>query len=691
MTQQEFDSLHYIEVALPTPLPRHFTYKSAFSVPVGCRVRVPFGKSNRALIGVVMADSQQSPESDYEIKTLIEVLDPEPEFSPALLIMAKWLSNYYMVALGEVLRAMLPVTPPKAKKASSVERSASQWLPGPTLALTPIQERAFAALTENWQPPSLEFRPFLLWGVTGAGKTEIYLQLIAKARQLDPQAQVLVLVPEISLTPQMTQVFSSRFPEQVAVVHSQLTNNQRWEQLQRVRHGQAAILIGPRSAVFANFKALRLIIVDEEHDSSYKQTTGFSYNGRDVAVVRAQQEKIAIVLGSATPSAESYYNAKTGKYGFIKIDERVAGRPLPTIHLVEQSYPKQKGLALKSNKDPLPASLPFHTEMTDALERVISKGQQAMVILNRRGFAYFLYSRLEKKAIQCPHCSVTLTLHKRSRHLHCHYCEHRSSLESVLAKRPDDDLVAVGFGSEQAEAYLETHFSKVGLARVDSDSVSKKDSLATILADFRSGKTKILVGTQILAKGHDFSGLTLICILEVDQLLNLPDFRAGERAFQLLVQASGRAGRHELAGDVYIQCQRQDHPVIQAAIRQDYLGFMERELAFREIHGYPPFGRMIYFEINGRRKDRVEKAEQALGDFIESSLRQQPELGQGMMILGPSRPPIELLRGRHRRSLLICSANMEKLRRLARSIASFCQTLPRELRYKLDVDPQTLL
>ncbi len=539
-------------------------------------------------------------------------------------------------------------------------------------------------------------KPFLLWGVTGAGKTEVYLHLIQNllSGRAEVGSQALVLVPEISLTPQMTRVFTLRFPGQVAVVHSAMTDKDRWQQLQRIRTGEASILIGPRSAVFGPFRQLRLVIVDEEHDGSYKQATGLTYNGRDVAVLRAQFEGATVVLGSATPSLESYANALHGKYHLLRLPDRVSGRPLPNVEVLESKPAYRSGRRIASGpnaKDIQEADIPVHARVLQELRENLALGQQAMVIVNRRGYAYYLFSLTERRALSCPECSISMTLHKRSTLLRCHYCDFKMSLAEVLRAHPEAQYVAVGYGSEQAEEFLRSQLPGARIARLDSDVAADRTVLPETLGKFRAGEIDILVGTQMLAKGHDFPNVTLIVLLEVDQQLDLPDFRAGERTFQLIVQAAGRAGRAELPGRVLVQTHRGEHPVIIDSIRQDYEAFAQRELTFRQAHIYPPFGRLVYLEITSVDRSALDQFCQRLQRWLDALAEAHPEALTGVRLLGPSVPAVEIIRGRHRRTLLLSAEQMKPLIGLVNRITNVFDRLPADLRLRIDVDPQTLM
>ena len=581
-------------------------------------------------------------------------------------------------------------------------------------AFTPSQKSAFDTIVNQGFSASDTPHPFLLMGVTGSGKTEIYLQLIAETlrrtnhpvlsesqdlpgQESKGDSQTLVMVPEISLTPQMTHVFESRFPGLVAVVHSAMPDHERWAQLLRIRDGSAKILIGPRSAVFGPFANLRLVIVDEEHDSSYKQSSGLVYNGRDVAVLRGRMEKAVVVLGSATPSMESLQNALSKKYTLIELPERVTGRALPQVSIIDkEELPKRKFVGTfvtktSSDESPLDADVPMAPRIIEELRANLKEGHQSIVLVNRRGYAYYLFATKEQKPVQCPHCSISLTIHSRGSILRCHYCDYVTNLRDVMAANPNETFATFGYGSQKAEDYLTQQMKDARIMRIDSDAVIKRDVLPTILRKFRNKEVDILVGTQILAKGHDFPNVTLIALIEVDQQLALPDFRAGEKTFQLIVQAAGRAGRAEHPGRVIIQCARPDHPVVTTAIRQDYKTFANHELAFRRIHDYPPFGKIIAFEWTSKDKVHLDKMSEQVERWFEQLALISPQLLSHVKVLGPSIPAIEMLRGRHRRTLILISKEQTAIRRVAVLLREQCDRLPGDVRMTIDIDPQSLI
>ncbi len=770
-----------IEVAVPTPIYGTFTYLADQPVEAGVRVQVPFG--SRSLVGVSLGPISEGVKLDpaIELRNLEKIVDDSPIYSPNLVKLARWLSEYYLHPLGEVFRTMLPASAEKLKKsqlaitpkgqeailASEVIRPEAErlqkifkkrleiskatvvknlrrelgsaeaatamlafwrrrgWVTSKqatsirarpieeatqslgeaalqvnlshNVQLNPEQSAVVAALwRDGFEHPSPERKPFLLWGVTGSGKTEVYLHAIERMLNSDSCAQTLVLVPEISLTPQMTRVFEARFANAVAVVHSAMTDADRWQQMQRIRTGEARVLIGPRSAVFAPFQQLRLIIVDEEHDNSYKQATGLAYHARDVAVVRAKMDGAVIILGSATPSMESYYNATSGKYQLLRMPNRATGSPLPSVGLLPSergsrigSVVAQNGKALEIGDDHEEMSI--HPDVIDALRKTVDAGHQSMVLVNRRGYSLYLFSLEKRQPISCPNCSISLTTHNKTRLLRCHYCDYSVDLRQVIAQHPGETLVAMGSGSQKIEDALHRMIPGLRVSRIDSDTMSNRDRLPETLAAFRDRKIDLLVGTQMLAKGHDFPRVTTIAILEVDQMLSLPDFRAGERTFQLIVQAAGRAGRASLPGQVLVQALKSDHPVIQLALAQDFEAFSARELKFRAIHHYPPYSRMIHIEWNSASRELIQLWAGKIEGWIGKFEQLYPDAAKLVNIYGPTSPALEFVRGRHRRTVLLSSTDGSAVRKVAKAMIVAFDKLEADLRMKIDVDPQTIL
>ncbi len=537
--------------------------------------------------------------------------------------------------------------------------------------LNPAQQAAYDAIRTVID--AREFCAFLLYGVTGSGKTEIYLNAIQAVVAQGRGA--LLLVPEIALTPAMAGQFFSRFGDRVAILHSAFTDVERSEQWRRIRSGSASVVVGTRSGVFAPVRNLGLIVVDEEHDGSYKQEETPRYNGRDVALVRAQAAHACVVLGSATPSLESRFNAERGKYTLLTLPGRIEARPMPAVELIDM---RQEFLETRQQTT-------FSRKLVEAIGHRLENGEQTIILLNRRGFSSFVACRSCGERVQCVNCSVTLTFHKRDRRLLCHYCGYAEKVPSVCPKCSSEHVYFLGVGSERVEEELHRAFPAARIARLDRDTVTGKRQYETILDGFREGSFDILVGTQMIAKGHDIPNVTLVGVVSADVGLGMPDFRAAERTFQLLTQVAGRAGRGSLPGIVLIQTINPDHYAIRMAAAQDYAAFYEKELAFRRAMSYPPFTAMANLLVRSDKK--------------ELALRMSGELGmlltpppQKLRVMGPAEAPVPRLKAEYRYQLLIKSASRVALNALLQKVRAFAQ----ERKWPatalvIDVDPLSLL
>ena len=468
--------------------------------------------------------------------------------------------------------------------------------------LNPAQQAAFQQIHEAIQ--AKRFQTFLLHGVTGSGKTEVYLTAIETA--LAEGRSALLMVPEIALTPQMAGQFFSRFGDRVAILHSAFTDVERTEQWRRIRSGVASVVVGTRSGVFAPVQNLGLIVVDEEHDGSYKQEENPRYNGRDVAIVRAQGAGACVVLGSATPSLESRYNAEKGKYTLLELPGRIEARPMPHVELIDM---RQEFLETRKQET-------FSRKLIEALGQRVESGEQTIVLLNRRGFSSFVACRACGERVQCINCSLTLTYHKRDRRLLCHYCGYAEKVPSQCPKCASEHIYFLGIGSERVEEELHRAFPAARIARLDRDTVTGKRQYETILQDFREGNYDMLVGTQMIAKGHDIPNVTLVGVVAADLGLGMPDFRAAERTFQLLTQVAGRAGRGSLPGIVLVQTINPDHYAVRLAAAQDYQGFYEKELNFRRMMHYPPFTAMANVLVRSEKKEMAMRMSTELGFLL---------------------------------------------------------------------------
>ncbi len=534
--------------------------------------------------------------------------------------------------------------------------------------LTGQQNQAVEQLTKLSAANS--FHVALLHGVTGSGKTEVYLRL---AQHMESMGRgVLMLVPEIALTPAMVATFYGVFGRRVAIQHSGLSDGERHDQWHRIRRGEVQIVIGTRSAVFAPLENLGLVIVDEEHDGSYKQEETPRYHARSVAIIRAQQKGALVILGSATPSLESYHNTRTGRYQLITMPERVQQRALPEVTVVDMRHET----AVSGTEVVLSRAL------RAALESTAERGNQALVLLNRRGYATAMLCRQCGRALECPNCSVALTLHRSINRARCHYCDFSKVRPDTCSYCAGAYLESLGFGTERVESEIAEILPGVSVERLDRDSVRRYGSGASLLARFREGKIQVLVGTQMIAKGHDFPRVTLVGVVSADMGLTVADFRAGERTFQLLTQVAGRAGRGNLKGQAIIQSYYPDHYSIGYACQQAYEPFYEEELRFRKALRYPPTLSIINVVVRGRSHS------EALSDARQLA-RHLRLFGNLFEILGPAAAPISKIRGLHRAQLFLKGANRRVMRESVRSVLEERPRLRRKV--TVDIDPVSML
>jgi primosomal protein N' (replication factor Y) len=520
---------------------------------------------------------------------------------------------------------------------------------------------------------SKRFSPFLIHGVTGSGKTEIYLRAIEEVMHQGREA--IVLVPEISLTPQLLSRFKDRFGENLSLLHSGLGRGERYDQWRRIWKGDVKIALGARSAIFAPFKNVGIIIVDEEHDPSYKQEEKLKYHARDVAVVRAKQDEATLLLGSATPSLESFYNAERGKFHLLSLPERIEGKPLPRVKVVDV---KGKGGLLSE-------------EVKVALQKNIEDKKQSLLFLNRRGFANFILCPDCGLTFKCPNCSVTLTYHLRDRSLQCHYCDYRIPAPGDCPQCQGHRLRGMGIGTERLEQEISQLFPEAQVARMDRDTTSRRRSHQEILKRLESGKIDILVGTQMIVKGHDFPNVTFVGVVSADMSLHFPDFRSSERTFQLLTQVAGRAGRGEVFGEVVIQTYNPDHYSILRAKDHDFIGFYQEETQFRKALDYPPFSRLINFRLTGNSEKRTKAVAEEMGKIGKSLLKTRYR--KGIEILGPSAAPFAKMKGKFRWQMLAKGKTSQLLHQFAQELALLLedQAKGRGVNLDIDVDPVFIL
>ncbi|MDX6557873.1 MAG: hypothetical protein QOF72_922 [Blastocatellia bacterium] len=534
-----------------------------------------------------------------------------------------------------------------------------------TCALRSIEER----LSEK------TFAPLLLHGVTGSGKTEIYIRAMQAALNLDRGA--MMLVPEIALTPILSRRLRSHFGDQIAIFHSSLSKGERFDEWSRLRNGEARVVLGTRSAVFAPVRNLGITIIDEEQDSSYRQEESPFYHARDSAIVRAQKESAVVVLGTATPSLESFHNAQTGKYQYLHLPERVANRPMARAEMIDmrEVFARRKKPAV------------FSDELLHEIAATHARGEQSIILLNRRGYSSFILCRSCGESINCPNCDVSLTYHQTDRILICHYCNHHQRAPTQCPACASKYIYYVGEGTEQIEELLRQRFPSLRIGRIDRDTKSRRHQFEKTLIDFDKGELDLLVGTQMLAKGHDFPNVTLVGVVSVDAGLALPDFRAAERTFQLITQVAGRAGRGDLPGRVLIQTYHPHHYALRHACAQDYRGFYDEEIRHRRNHGYPPFVALALLLVRHKDAARANATAQQLRQALVEA-----NSDHACRILGPAPAPFARLRGEHRVQLLIKSRSRKQMRAVIDAALKTLEKAGNDLRsVTLEIDPVSMM
>lgn len=631
--------MRYADVVLPVPLSELFTYALPASleheVQAGCRVLVPFG-ARGTTTALVLRLHNQAPEG-FTIKEVLSVIDTSPVILPQQLTFWRWISSYYLCTLGEVYKAALPGKMKKEKheKAGTTRKRtqgtlvaadgqggglalAEAMAPSSTLDLSPAQLAAYQSILASWQSHPV----CLLHGVTSSGKTEIYIRLIQDT--IARGQQVLYLLPEIVLTSQLTDRLQRVFGTQLGVYHSKYSDRQREEVWQRQLSAEPfPLIVGVRSSIFLPFQRLGLVIVDEEHETSFKQQEPAPrYHARDAAIMLAKQMGACTLLGTATPSFESYYNARLGKYGLVALTERFGQVQLPQVEVVDVAEARRKKLM----------SGPFSARLLEAMRQALDAHQQIILFQNRRGYAPTIECPVCGWTPRCPHCDVALTLHKRSQRMTCHYCGFTTVIPALCPACESPALSQHGFGTERIEDEIATLFPQARVARMDLDTTRTRSAYEALIADFQTHRTDILVGTQMVTKGLDFEHVSLVGILSADTMLNQPDFRAYERAYQLMAQVAGRAGRRSERGLVILQTRNADLPIIHQVIHNDYEQLYAMQMEERRQFAYPPFVRMVMLYVKHRYvsvADALSRdAAQRLGGLF------------GTRVLGPDEPAI---------------------------------------------------
>ena len=539
-----------------------------------------------------------------------------------------------------------------------------------------LTEAQAAALHEIEKPLAEgRYSAFLLHGVTGSGKTEIYIRAMRAALQQGRTA--MMLVPEIALTPVFSRRLRAHFGDRVAIFHSSLTTGERFDEWSRLKRGLARVVIGTRSAVFAPVTDLGLVVIDEEHETSYRQQESPYYNGRDVAVVRANKEGAVVVLGSATPSLESFHNARGGKYSYLKLAQRIANRAMARAEIIDM-----RQVFARHGRPEI-----FSEELLAAITETHARGEQSIILLNRRGYSSFVLCRSCGESIHCPNCDVTLTYHRSEMSIICHYCNHRRPAPSRCPACQGKYIYYVGEGTEQLEEMLRKRFPDLRIARLDRDTTSRRKLFERAILEFGAGELDMLVGTQMLAKGHDFPNVTLVGVVSVDAGLALPDFRSAERTFQLITQVAGRAGRGDRAGRVLIQTYHPNHYALKHACAQDYAGFYEEEIRYRRNLNYPPFVALASLLVHGEDLTRAQATAAELKRALEEA-----NTDRACRILGPAPAPLARLRGEHRIQLLIKSRSRPRLREVIDLATASAQERGADLRsVNLEIDPVNLM
>ena len=696
---EERSGLTLLDVVLPLPIPGPLTYTLGPEMdlpPRGTRVVVPVGRRN--MVGVAWDEVESVPDG-VELKAVVRVLDASPLLPKSILDLVSWASSYYFYPLGMAVSEILPPGLLSARNKGiakilsgrggrgAAEPCKASWEEGSReLVLTGCQAEALSRVSEVLS--SRTFGTILLHGVTGSGKTEVYLRAAEKA--LAQGRQVLIMVPEISMTAQTLGRVTSRFGSRVTVLHSGLTDAQRREQWMRVRRGDSSLVVGTRSAVFAPLEDIGLIVVDEEHDSSYKQDARFRYNARDLSVYRGRYHNAAVILGSATPSVTSYWNARSGRYRLVEMPRRVSRSMLPLVQIVD----RREGKICRTRGDP-PRPPWLSIELMEAMRETLDRGRQVLLFLNRRGFAGHVFCPECGHVFRCKNCEVALTYHKKGADipgegLLCHYCGYRVPALPLCPKCQGQSVRASGFGTERIEEDVARLFPGVVTARLDRDTATTPGRLRGVLEAFHKGRIQVMVGTQMVSKGHDFPGLTLVGVVWADLSLNQPEFHAAERTFQLLMQVAGRAGRRDHPGRVIVQTHLPDHYALRCVAANDYQGLFQHELSLRRSLAYPPFGRLIRILFSGSSRSMVLQAADVLAGAAREACRGRPGK-DGVQVLGPAEAPVFKIRGRYRYQFLLKSSSIRSLRRVCAAVS--CRAggvLGRAVRMEIDVDPYSL-
>ena len=662
----------YLKVAIPRPLDRLFDYEYSNTdhgeITPGDWVVVPFGRSK--LVGCVVELVSEKPKlpEGVELKAVIEKISPEFSLPSELVQLCKFGSEYYQYPIGE---AFFSAQPPSPEKELGTRKIKLETMTAKEIHLNDEQLAVAAAVEEKI---ASSINPvFLLEGVTGSGKTEVYIE-IAKKR-LAQGKSVLILVPEIALTAQLKNRFENSLGHPVALWHSALAAGLRQVQWKKIKSGEIKVVIGARSALFAPMKELGLIVVDEEHDQTYKQEERFRYQARDLAVYRGHLQKIPVILGSATPSLESIQRVRDGRYVHLKINRRFSGQLLPEIKLISLS---EEALVIHEK-----VKTPFAEKTIQIMQETLDRGEQVIVFLNRRGFSQFILCQDCGWIKECPQCSITLTHYQRKNELRCHVCGYAQHVPDECELCHSHELRGMGFGTESLEDELKLLLPEAKVLRLDRDQITSQKRLEETLDSFRNGEANILIGTQMLVKGHDFARVTCVVVVSADMLLKWPDFRATERALQTLTQVSGRAGRAELPGQVLIQGFDLEHPVIKVLLGEESQeNFIDEELMMRKELAYPPFSRFVRFRFQGKNEAVLRKKVETM---VEHVLKESENDRSRMM--GPSEALLFRANHEYRFDFYYKAPTIDALMKLSKKLKRMSEI--EEVELIVDVDPYT--
>lgn len=677
----------YWQIAVDAPLFEPLTYsvsqlsdEEQLLIQRGCWVKIPLG--NRITQGVVL-NTIENPMGDFEVKSIQSLCRDLPLLEDSYLRWLEWLAEYYVYPIGEITASVVPPLDKstgkrKSKKSAPVKINELDTPP----ELSTEQNQVVQSVIK-----SQGFGAHLIFGVTGSGKTEVYMNILDTL--LKKGLSGLVIVPEISLTPQLLNRFTARFGDRVATIHSHLTPREKTNQWWQVVDGEKQILIGARSALFCPIPNLGIIIIDEEHEPSFKQDDYLKYHARDAAVMLAHLKNIPVLLGSATPSLESWNNALQGRYQLHRLTKRVEERSMPEIKVVDL---KAQKLIRKEKPSSLPTWL--SDELYNEIQVQLENHKQVAIFLNRRGFANVVQCPGCGYVLECPNCDISLTLHGKT-HLVCHYCDFHRSLTAICESCQQSEYISLGIGTEQIESDLQNLFPEKQFSRADRDEITSREDIENLISRMETGEIDILIGTQMIAKGLDFPNLNLVGVVNADVGLHMPDFRASERGFQILTQVSGRAGRHvqpgELPGKVIIQAYSPRHPAIVFCQQHEFERFAEEELKNRQELQYPPFGKIAVIRISSGNLEKVQRVSEQVALRAHELKKRFGGIYEDLVILGPSEYPLARLRNQHRYQVLIKGIKGQVINSFVRKVVGDRKWIASQVKVHIDIDPLNML